>query len=425
MRSWIQRVRGRTLAAAAIAVTSVAIIIGPVTSGGGGSISCDRTAADDSALDTQVDAATSGQVVCITANGTYSTVGTGDNTPITITAQTGVSPLLTASLNNNDGNLTIDGNRETWNDNEGIYSNSIFIAGTPGPDNVTVRDMLIEDVSANGAANFFIDGPSTADILIEHNRFTGVDFGTEASIRVDSSASAVVVNRNLFHDQHGDGVKHGGSTTVTITNNKFMNIDDNSVRSPGADIHSDAIQNNSDNAHTIAIGNWVDNCSQGITSFDKMHSSTYTHNIIQNCGAHSMTLMMDNDGSTHSWNSILGDTGYDCSTSPGKQTQYPGEPASDPAIENNIFIQSPNFGSGDGLCVGTPYNNNMLPSGASGTNFNGSPTYVGGSDPDAFDEFSDFCLVDGTTGEDDATNGTQVGVCGDGFTGGPPSGEGY
>jgi hypothetical protein len=420
---------------AVIAITMVAAAGGAglvISGGGGGGVTCDRNAANDAALDTQVAAATSGQTVCITAGGSYSTSGTDDNTPVTITAADGVSPDLTFSLNNNDGNLTIDGNRETWNDTTGIrLFNGSGISGTPGPDNVTIRDAFSTEDTGLGAAQIQIDGPTTATILIEHIRFTGVDFGTEASIRVDGAATDVTVSESLFHDQHGDGVKIGGSSYVTVLNSKFLNIDDNSVRSPGADIHSDMVQINSEDAGATLRGNWVSDCQQGITAFDQMDASLIEHNVVQGCASpsgHSITLMFDYKGSTHRYNTIVDGPNYDCSTSPGKQTQYPGVIAGDPEVSNNIFEPGMNLGSGFGLCVPTVQTNNMCNSTCGSGNFTGNPTYIGGGTPASFDEFADFCLAPGSDGITGASGGGQVGVCGGSYsasTYGPPTGEGY
>jgi hypothetical protein len=399
---------------------------------GGGGVTCDASAANDAAFDSAVAAATSGQTVCMSANTSYSTTGTDDNTPITITASDGVSPDLTFSLNNGDGNLTINGRRETWNDTTGVrLFNGSGIYGTPGPDNVTIRDAFSTENTGLGAAQIQIDGPTTATILIEHVRFTGVDFGTEATIRVDGGATDVTVSESLFHDQHGDGVKIGGSSYVTVLNSKFMNIDDNSVRSPGADIHSDMVQINSEDAGATLRGNWIDTCQQGITAFDQMDASLIEHNVVQDCASpsgHSITLMFDYKGSTHRHNTIVNGPNYDCSTSPGKQTQYPGVDPGTPAVYNNLFTPGMNLGSGGGLCVPTRNDHNMLQSGATGSNFNGTPTYVGGATPSTFDEFADFCLTGGSAGATGADDSTQVGVCGGAYsaaTYGPPTGEGY
>jgi hypothetical protein len=59
----------------------------------------------------------------------------------------------------------------------------------------------------------------------------------------------------------------------------------------------------------------------------------------------------------------------------------------------------------------------MLGSGASGGNFNGTPTFADAVSPT---RFADYCLDPSSAGYDDATNAGQVGACGNSFAGGPP-----
>lgn len=413
-------------AAAVIAVVALAAgaFVIPAVTGGGGGITCSVNAATDAAFDSAVAGATSGQTVCMSANVAYSTNGNGSNTPLTIAAANGVNPTLTASLGSGDSGLVIDGNRPTWDDTTGLRILSVVITGTPGP-NVTIKNSLVQESGENGPGDIYIDGPTTARIVIQHNRFTGAGLtddnsngsGTEAAIRQDSGNNTLITE-NLFHDQYADAIKYLGSGSA-VTRNKFMNISDFAPWCPdGSCIHSDALQGA--DSGTQITGNWIDTCQQGLTNFDTSGTSPsgspdIEHNVIQGCPGHSITLMFSaSPGFTAAYNTIVDGATLDCSTSATKNAQYPGAPGGTPTLYNNYLGSGLTLASGGVNCV--PARNDHNPT--------SSPAYAGGATPSSFTSMADFCQPGDTRSD---TSG-EVGVCGDGFntvTGGPPVGEGF
>jgi len=388
-------------------------------------VTCDVNAANLTQLNAADDTVSSNGTVCLTSSSDYGQYsGQGSNKTFTIAVADGVSPTMRVALNNGDSNLTIDGGRQTWDDTTGLtLLNGSTINGTPGPA-VNITYSLFTENQANGAGNLHIDGPSTAAIRLTHNTFTGVDAGTEASVRIDSGATNVVIEDNLCRDNHGDCWKLGGSTQTTLINNKCLRVDDNSVRNPGADIHSDCIQVNSDNARATIRGNVVDTCQQGITAFDETLDNDISHNLIVRCAGHSMTLFLDDEGSDVSHNTIVSNVGFDCNTVGSKITQYPGSGVSTTFIRNNITLP----GIALGNCVPQANSNNMCSSSCGGSNISGTPTYALGAIPSSNVTLAHACLSAASVGYTGASDGSQIGVCGGDYnpaTDGPPTGEGY
>jgi hypothetical protein len=415
------RKAGAWTAAGAVAafVTAWALVFS------GGGFSCDVNAANLTELNAADDTVATNGTVCLTSSSDYGEYnGQGGNKTFTIAPADGVSPTMTVVLSNGDSGLTINGRRQTWDDTTGLtLMNGNAVTGTPGPD-VTVSYSLITEDQANGAANFHINGPTTAAIRLTHNTFTGVDAGTEASVRVDGGAQNVIIEDNLCRDNHGDCFKHGGSTYVQVINNKGLRIDDNSVRSPGADIHSDFWQNNSDNSHAKVRGNVVDTCQQGLTSFDETLANEITHNLIVRCAGHTLTLFLDDEGSTVEHNTIISTASFDCNTVGSKITQYPGSGVSETFIRNNMFLP----GIALGNCVPQANTNNLCTSSCGGSNTTGTPVYALGAIPGSNVTLANGVLASGSPGYTGADDGTQIGVGGGDYnasTDGPPTGEGY
>lgn len=430
-------------------VVAATILIGgyaAVQGGGGGdTITCNHSSVDASDLTSDITAASNGQTICLVNAVDYGTFS-GTTKNLTIVAQEGgsgaenpVDATLAISMGSGDtGTVVIDGGMDTWDSPEGLnIKDAVFVTGAA---NLTVRDFEIDPSGeVNGECPFFgrcwvfDPAPINSNILVDHcYAHDGTD--GEAIFYIDDGASSgdtgIIVQNCLFEHMSNDGMKLTGDETVTVRNNKFTDMH-GSYDVAGEENHTDAIQMLAGNH--IIYGNWLTATDQCLFSDDGTENNTVHHNLIDNCGQHFITISSDNPGSTIYHNTITSRTQdiapyFECGTNFGAGAE------SQPDLQNNIF-QEMNLGGTNGgpNCVPTANHHNMLKVGESttgtgGSNFTGTQTYVGGSDLSTFDEFSDFCLSDGTAGEDDATDGSQVGICGGDYNGtnyGPPSGEGF
>lgn len=429
-----------TSVATAIAIGIIATQVGGTTP-----ITCDQSSTSSADFTSDLAAISNGQTLCLTNAVDYGTFsGTTKNITIVSQAASGaqdpVNNILKISIGSGDtGTVTIDGGMDRWDTSEGL---NIVDAGiTTGAANLTVTDFKIDPAGAgcdpgnDGGRCWLIDpAPINSNITIDHfvaeNAFDG-----EAVFYIDDAATSgstgITIQNGLFKHMSTDGAKLTGDESVTVRNNKFMDMH-GSYDNAGLENHTDAIQMLEGN-HVIT-GNWLTSTDQCIFSDDGTTNNTVNHNLVDNCGQHFITISWDlSPGSVETFNTITARTQdqppyYECGTNDGLGG------VSTPNIQNNILQRMNLGGTNDGPdCVPTANHHNMLvsgepTSGTGGSNFTGTQTYVGGSDLSTFDSFSDFCLVDGSTGEDDATDGSQVGICGGDYNGsnyGPPSGEGF
>lgn len=438
------RVVAVVAAAGVVGVGTVAIRGGgpdtPTATGPASSVNCTAglEATNATQLATAVSNATTGQTVCLAATADFGT-WTGTSKAITIGAKDGFNPTIALDLNTGDSSFTIDGNRTTWTDSTGLTITDAGFSGTPGPQNVTIKNTAFTNNNASGSGGLVeISGPTNTADVFDHDIFYAIggdNAGTcqpsdvnypsscqEAAIRFSyDGPSGMTIQNSLFHDMAADAVKVGASNT-TIQNNEFY-----AVKPDNAAKHTDAIQLccgyiSSSNAGSGAItitGNFVNDCEQGIGAFDGTGSDTIKHNVVNNCTAHQLITAGDSPASTVSFNTIAFGAG---STSAAVECgSKPANVASVTAISNNITPQGVNtagIASPPGPdCTPSSNTHNMFTSGASSPNLNGTAAFVGGSSPTSF---AGFCLTAGSAGHAAATDGTDVGACGEGFTGGPP-----
>ena len=400
-------------------------------------ITCDRTATNAAGLTSAISAASNGQIICLTNAVNYGTFA-GTNKSVTILSQNSavgvsaapnpVAATMTLNLGSGDSNFTIDGGMERWDSPVGLNINGGTIAA--GVTNVTFRDF--KSTGGGGRLWTFDPGPSCgSNILIEHGHFYDLGISTngggEAAIYIDHTSgepcnTGMTIRNNLFRNSSADGVKMSGEARVNILNNKFLNFKE---CLPGCTSnHTDAIQFYSGTGSHV-IGNWVDDCEQAISGFDGMGSSVIEHNLVTRCGAHWFTNMWDRPASTWAFNTI-GDSGgsFICAN----KTEYgASNQASLTNIRNNV-ARDISLTGGGATCTPTQNTNNLVNSGATSGNINGTPVFTGGSTLSSWDTFSDGCLAPGSPGKTSATDGTEVGICGGDYNGtnyGPPTGEGY
>ena len=369
--------------------------VGPVTAAGGGtgggSGSCDLNATPSN-LASQVSAASSGQTICL-ADGDYGTWDPQTTKALTIRPQAGASPNLSFDLYNTQ-NLTIDGGHTGYDTGTpGINSTSANWVESSSS-HITIKNMAFTCQNSTGAClETLSDGPLTVSGNLFHdmkypNSTSGAFFAWGGG-----DPSQTVISYNLFRDMGSDGIDGG---TATIVGNDFIDVNSDSTDPR----HTDVIQFNSD---AVIKGNFVSGgCIQGIDAFDGSTRNTIEDNVITTCSVHSLVTAADNPGSLVDHNTVIGAGGEEC----GSKT---GSPASTTKIQDNVLQQGINWG-GVQCTPSVDADNMSWPSFGqihSGSDFIGTPRFVGGSNPNTY---AGYALASGSPGKGAASDGADVGA---------------
>jgi hypothetical protein len=349
----------------------------------------------------RVNGAAAGDVLCLTS-GNYGTWA-GTNMAITITAQVGASPSLSVALGNGDANFTIDGGHTNLDPSTpGINMGPSTFTQTPGPQNITIKNVAVTGTSLGGIFEF--DGPTNSNIVLDHNVWHDTtNVSTEANIRFSyDGPSGVTIKNNLFKNSVGDGVKVGASQTK-ILNNEFVDI----YPQGHSELHTDVIQlccgysGSTGSGGITIIGNYVHGgCEQGIGAFDGTGGNDIENNIEIGCTTHSMVLGGDVPGSIVAHNTVWGG-----STATLNCSSKAGASPSKTSLRDNIASGGTEL-AGAVNCQPTQNTKNLF-SGATSPNINGNPIFVGGTNPTTI---AGFALAANSPGKNAATDGKDVGA---------------
>jgi hypothetical protein len=331
----------------------------------------------------QVSAASAGQVICL-ASGNYGT-WSGVNKAITIKAAAGATPTIRVNFNSSVGGFILDGMN-------GMAGTSV------DAQNFTIRNSVFTDTIEIEVT----DG----NILLEHNTHDWhavYGNGTyNAKLRVQNNTGAfsgVTVQNSTFRNGDLDGIHLGAG--INVLNNIFDNLCDVGTN------HTDNIQFGGGTGGRIA-GNYVhaplDCDTQGITSYDGGTVGVIIEdNVVDISRKYGIEFYADRN-SIIRHNTVL----YRARGCAGGECGYVdlNRKSKDPAgvgtqIYDNIAIVT--FGNGS---TGTS-TNNMFYKGATGSNFNGKPVYVGGALPTSY---AGFKLAPGSPGKGRASDGTDMGA---------------
>jgi hypothetical protein len=349
--------------------------------------------ATTSSFASQVSSAAAGQTICL-ASGSYGTFS-GTNKAITIRAADGATPTMKISFGSGDQGFTIDGARATFTQSWGMKI-------TGGDISSGAKNITIENTDVSG--EIVIDGPTNANLLFDHNLHHDLNGkNTTAAFHLpygSSSPSGVTIQNSLFRDMSSDGIQTG--LALTIIGNEFSNVDPQAAGGDSS-IHTDAVQlysGCSGSTGTVIRRNYFHKGEQAIGAFDGTCGNLIEDNVIQNFTAHWITLGGDRPGSTVRHNTLVGTGGrnIDCSSKSGSG-------ASQTAIQDNIAGNI--VLDGGTRCTPSANKNNMLSSGASGSNFAGTPQFVGGASPTTY---AGFKLAPGSPGRGAASDGLDVGA---------------
>jgi hypothetical protein len=349
--------------------------------------SCDATATTAN-FAAQVSATAAGKVLCL-ASGSYGSWG-GTNKAITVKAQSGAAVSMSINFGTSSGNFTLDG----------VTVNGGSITGNAtAPKNITVRNSTF-----TGA--LVIDGVANSNILLDHNTHNNINNNSSCTAvpgRIhfaygSNTPSGVTIQNSLMDGGNTDGIQAG--TGFTAINNEFRNITE---KSSSDCAHTDAVQLIGAKG-AVLRGNYIHNTADGIVAYDGIDSAIIENNVIDLVsGRFGIELYSDN-GSIVRGNTLKYGTG--CAYVACGQIILDHKSA-DPAgkgtvIENNI-ASAISLNNGSTAAVNR---NNMLRSGASGSNFIGTPVFVGGTNPTTFEGFK---LVSSSAGKG-SVSGVDVGI---------------
>lgn len=363
--------------------------------GSGGAVkTCDLTATT-ATFSGQVSAATAGKTICL-ATGNYGTWN-GVNKAITITNQAGATASMVLNIGTGDGNFTLDGLSIGGGT---IYGNQSNYGSSDRPQNITIRNSAF-------TAAIDISYIANANIVLDHDTFNNIDTNsncTAAPARVwvsgnGSAPSGVTLSNSVLSGGNTDGVQAG--LPMSIINNEFYNIQEKSASDCS---HTDAIQLYGGTSMVIR-GNYIHNTADGIVAYDGTDTNTIEDNVIDLVSGRFGIELYSDRNSIVRHNTLVYGTG--CAYDPCGGI-YLDHKSADPAgsgtiIENNI---ASNVNLANGSTAATN-RNNMLHSGASGSNFNGIPSYSGGALPNAY---AGFYLNPGSPGKVGGSDGLDVGI---------------
>lgn len=333
----------------------------------------------------QVNAAQSGDTVLLSA-GNYG-VWSGTNKAITVKADSGTTALMAVAFNNGDSSFILDG-----------------VSGLSGDIENDAHDITIKNATTDNTLKVFGDrsGPVVFDNVHFDAHANDCANGCLPALWIGAGGTAhdtkILIKNSLFTHSPGDGIQSGSSFTVIDSE---FHVTNNGACGP---CHTDSIQLYSGQANdgtgTTILRNYIHDGgtdSDGIVQFDGGG-----HNIVEdNVIAREQLFGMDFGGDRGSrivHNTVVmanGRTGID-------MTSKAGQTSTGYTLKDNV---APSFSlSGSMPAVNT---NNMLGSGASGSNFTGNPVFVGGSSPTTY---ADFALASGSPGKGMASDGLDVGI---------------
>lgn len=363
------------------------------TVSGGGGTTCNLNATTAN-FASQVNAATSGQTICLAA-GNYGT-WTGTDKAITIRSTSGTSASIAFDFSSGDKDFTLDSLQIAG----GRIAGPGYTSTAPTrPQNITVKNSVF-------TSQVVIDYLQNGNILFDNNTHNNIDnnsncIATPARFHFpydQNVPTGVTIRNSIFTGGNTDGIQAGGG--VTIISNTFSGVKE---KSDSDCAHTDPIQLFG-NGHTVR-GNYITDSADGIVAYDRIGNSLIEHNVVDlKSGRFGIELYSDN-GSTVRFNTLIYNSA--CASSGCGQIVLDHKSA-DPAGVNTIIEN--NVAAGISISNGSTAavnRNNMLRSGASGQNFSGTPIFTGGT---TLTSWANFKLASNSPGFTGATDGGTVGI---------------
>jgi hypothetical protein len=364
---------------------------------------CDLNATSAN-LTTQINAATSGQTICL-ASGSYGS-WSGTSKAITLTPASGAAVTMSINFNNGDKDFILDGTAMggslTITDGS-INGNGTYSFQADGPHNIQVKNAAF-----TGGLNIdhvIDDGTWPYTILLDHNTHNNINTdGGRVRLPYDNHEvdSGVIVQNSTLRNGAGDGIQSGAG--ITILNNEFDNIQEGTFTS----FHTDSIQLfGRGAAKTIVKGNYIHDGADGFTAYDGLGNATIENNVISSDSTNRcLEIYYDNAGtgddpSTVQHNTLINGCTLNLNTKPGV---YPAGVGT--IVRDNIFTGGQGYSNGSTAGVNT---HNMCPSTCGGNNavanLTGTPSFIGPSTV-----HDGYLLSTGSAGKNAASDGTDIGI---------------
>jgi len=350
---------------------------------------CDLNATTSN-LASQVAAASAGQTICL-ATGNYGT-WTGTNKAITLKAASGANVIF--------NNLEIrDGDRGFTIDGVTVGQATIYGSGysnyTNQPTDITIRNTaftgtIIFDYIKNG--NYLLENTTHNNIISDGGRIRIFDDGGLSGASYDSG---VTIRGATLDGGPADGIQ--AYSGFTVENSRFLNIEEGTYQS----YHTDAIQwFASGTAKTIIRGNYFSGNADGIVAYDGAGNGLIEDNVLRDMPVgRCLEIYKDNAGAGNDPTIVQFNTLDDgCTLYLGTKDT----PGTGTIIRNNIIEGGIAESSGSTAGIKA---NNMFLNGASGTNFNGTASFIG-----PLTSWSGYKLASGSPGIGRATDGSNVGA---------------
>jgi hypothetical protein len=325
-----------------------------------------------------VSSAQAGDTVLL-ASGSYGT-WSGTNKAITIKNEDGATPSMKFSFDTGDSGFTLDGMTGMG----GSFSN--------GANHITIQNSAFSSPTT-------IQGVSNGSILLDHDTFNNIDAtngGPPARIWLPGSTphpSGVTLQNSKLIGGSTDGIQAG--TALNVLNNEFANIVHGN-----SDNHTDNIQlfggQAQDGVGSTIKGNYLHDGETGIVQFDGGGG----HDVEDNVIARMSIFGMDFGGDRNS--KVVHNTQFQSVGNGLDMTSKAGQSSIGTVIKDNVVKNIPTSGASPAA-----NDHNMLISGASGQNFNGTPQFVGGSNPTTY---AGFALASSSPGKARASDGSDVGA---------------
>lgn len=322
----------------------------------------------------QVSAASAGQTVCL-ENGNYGTFA-GTNKAITIRAASGASPQMKVNFSNGDTGFTLDGMTDMGGD----------ITGTAT--NITIKNSTFTGRIRIGTST------ANANIMLDGNTHMNITPGTQdfaGRVHLDATGSpcGITVKNSTLGGGFADGVR-ADCDGVQILNNRFIDFQDQEP------YHADPIQIYG-GRNVVVRSNFFSNngpgANVGAAAFIMVTSSgdgLIVEDNVFRAGGYTYIIIGGNNALVQHNTAEAGACGF-------------GQPCGQYSVgsggtfHNNIIARQPG---------GTSQNNMIFGGGTiGGTNFAGTPQYVG-----PLDTYAGWNLAPGSPGIGRATGGSNVGI---------------
>lgn len=364
-----------TIVSDATASNSSYIQFDSVSTGAGGACDINATTANFSS---QLVAASAGQSICL-ASGNYGTFN-GTNKAVIIKAASGAAPVMNIDFSNGDTGFTLDGMTGMGGD----------IMGTAA--NITIKNSVFTSAihigTSSANANIILDGNKHQNITPQANSVAG-------RIHLDATGvpCGITVKNSVLGGGYADGIR-ADCNGVLIENNTFIDFQD------AEPYHADPIQMYGGSNVTIRK-NIFDN--RGLTGRPDESVAAY----IMITGGTSSLIVEDNIFRSPGYTflidgSISGGTIQNNTAETG--TCGFGQPCGQIAATGTFTARNNILGRAPG---GTATYNMVYGGSVSGTNFIGTPTFVGGAGRTAY---QDFYLAAGSPGKNAGSDGGDVGI---------------